>query len=202
MKKVFIIFFLVAILFKPAVAYDFQEVDRLIRTTVNTVLEISRAKDLNEELKKEQIMAVVTRVFNLPLMAKLTLGRRHWKELNGEQREEFTNLFIKQMQSTYLGKVEIAADAKVQFEEPFGVNTKIHMKTRAMTKDEPIKILYKLYKSGEKWRVYDVEIQDVSIVKSYGMQYSQILQTGTYEDLLGKMKEKIQQSESEVPPKK
>ncbi len=81
MKKLFVIFFLVAVLFKPAVADDFQEVDRLIRTTVNTVLEISRATDLNEGLKKEQIMAVMTRVFNLPLMAKLTLGRRHWKEL-------------------------------------------------------------------------------------------------------------------------
>ena len=198
MKKLFVIFFLVAVLFKPAVADDFQEVDRLIRTTVNTVLEISRATDLNEELKKEQIMAVMTRVFNLPLMAKLTLGRRHWKELNGEQREKFTDLFIKQMQSIYLGKVELVADAKVQFEEPFGVNTKIHMITRAITKDEPIKILYKLYKRREKWRVYDVEIQDVSIVKSYGMQYSQILQTGTYEDLIGKMKAKIKQSEA--PP--
>ncbi len=104
------------------------------------------------------------------------------------------------MQSIYLGKVELVADAKVQFEEPFGVNTKIHMITRAIAKDEPIKILYKLYKSREKWRVYDVEIQDVSIVKSYGMQYSQILQTGTYEDLIGKIKAKIKQSESEAPP--
>jgi phospholipid transport system substrate-binding protein len=119
------------------------------------------------------------------------LGRRHWKELNGDQRKEFTDLFIKQMQSTYLGKVEIAAEATVQYEEPFRVRSKIHMKTRAKTKGESIKILYKLYKSREKWRVYDVEIQDVSIVKSYGMQYSQVLQTGTFEDLIGTMKAKI-----------
>jgi phospholipid transport system substrate-binding protein len=195
MKRLISVIFLVAVLFEPAAADDFQEVDRLIRTSVDTVLKISRATDLNKESKIEQIMDVVTRVFNLPLMAKLTLGRRHWEKLNSGQREEFTDLFIKQMQSIYLGQVELAANAEVKFEEPFKANSKIHMKTLALTKDEPIEILYKLYKSRGAWRVYDVEIQDVSIVKSYGMQYNEILQNGTYEDLLEKIKAKIRQSD-------
>ena len=199
MKRLFVVFFLIVVLCKPSAADDFQEVDRLIRTTVNTVLKISRTTDLNRELKKEQIMAVVTRVFNLPLMAKLTLGPKHWGKLSGKQREDFTDLFIKQMQSTYFGQVELAADATVQFEEPFGVNNKIHIKTLAISKDEPIKILYKLYKGRGAWRVYDVEIQDVSIVKSYGMQYNEILQNGTYEDLIGKIKAKIRQNDKATP---
>lgn len=201
MKKLFVIFFFVVFLFRPALAEDLQEVDRLIRGTVDTVLKIIRTPDIDEEVKKERVMEVVSRVFNLPLMAKLTLGRKHWTELNSEQREEFTDLFIKQMRSIYLGKVELAADAKVQFEAPFRVKNKIHMITQAITKDEPVKILYKLYKGREKWWVYDVEILDVSIVKSYGMQYSQILQNGTYGDLVGKMKEKIAQSDGQAPPK-
>jgi phospholipid transport system substrate-binding protein len=199
MKRLFSVFFLIAVFFEPAAADDFQEVDRLIRTSVDTVLKISRTKDLDKELKKKQIMDVVTRVFNLPLMAKLTLGRSHWEKLNSGQREEFTDLFIQQMQSTYLGQVELAAEAEVKFEEPYRENNKIHMKTLALTKDEPIKILYKLYKSNGTWRVYDVEIQDVSIVKSYGMQYNEILQSGTYEDLIEKIKAKIRQSDKSAP---
>jgi len=72
------------------------------------------------------------------------------------------------------------------------------MLTRAVSKDEPIKILYKLYKSQETWRIYDVEIQDVSIVKSYGLQYNQTLKEGSYTDLIRKMQEKIGENESKA----
>ena len=147
-------------------------------------------------------MTVVTRVFNLPLMAKLTLGREHWTRLNSDQRDEFTDLFIKQMKSTYLGQVELAADFKVLFERPIQQKNKMTMLTRAKTKDEPIKILYKLYKSKSQWQIYDVEIQDVSLIKSYGTQYSQVLKEGTYVDLASRMKEKIEQNEKEILEKK
>jgi len=202
MKKSFIFIFITLFVCQPAFADDVEEVDWFIRGNVDTVFTIINDKDLDESVKKEKIMAVVTRIFNLPLMAKLTLGRKHWTRLNSEQREEFTDLFIKQMKSTYLGQVELAADFKVLFERPIQQKNKMTMLTRAKTKDEPIKILYKLYKSKSQWQIYDVEIQDVSMIKSYGMQYSHVLKEGTYAELAGRMKEKIEQNEKEILEKK
>lgn len=202
MKKSFIFIFITLFVCQPAFADDVEEVDRFIRENVDTVFTIINDKDLDESVKKEKIMAVVTRIFNLPLMAKLTLGREHWTRLNSEQREEFTDLFIKQMKSTYLGQVELAADFKILFERPIQKKNKMTLLTRAKAKDEPIKILYKLYKSKSQWRIYDVEIQGVSMIKSYGMQYSHVLKEGTYADLAGRMKEKIEQNEKEILEKK
>lgn len=172
--------------------------DQLLRENVDKVLKIVRIRDLSKEDKKEQVMEVVNRIFNLPLMAKLTLGQTHWTNLNEKQRAEFTDLFIKQMQGIYLNQLELAVDATVTFEEPVQEEKKVYLLTRAATKDDPIKILYKLYKSNEKWRIYDVEIQDVSIVKSYGLQYNQILKEGSYADLIRKMREKAGQNESKA----
>ena len=202
MKKSFIFIFITLFVCPPTFADDVEEVDRLIRGTVDTVFTIINDKDLDNSVKKEKIMAEVTRVFDLPLMAKLTLGREHWTRLNNEQREEFTDLFIKQMKSTYLGQVELAADFRVLFEKPMQQDNKMTMLTRAITKDEPIKILYKLYKNKTQWQIYDVEIQDVSVIKSYGTQYRQILKEGTYADLAGRMKEKVEQNEKEILEKK
>lgn len=202
MKKSFIFIFITLFVCQPAFADDVEEVGRFIRENVDTVFTIINDKDLDESVKKEKIMAVVTRIFNLPLMAKLTLGREHWTRLNSEQREEFTDLFIKQMKSTYLGQVELAADFKILFERPIQKKNKMTLLTRAKAKDEPIKILYKLYKSKSQWRIYDVEIQGVSMIKSYGMQYSHVLKEGTYADLAGRMKEKIEQNEKEILEKK
>ena len=198
MKKIFLLIILAAFFVPPAFSGDVQVVDQLIRENVDKVLKIVRIQDLSQETKKEQVMEVVNRIFNLPLMAKLTLGQAHWTRLNENQRAEFTDLFVKQMQSIYLNQLELAVDATVTFEAPVQDGKKMYMLSRAATKDEPIKILYKLYVSDEKWRIYDVEIQDVSIVKSYGLQYNQILREGSYADLIQKMKEKIAQGESKA----
>ena len=125
-------------------------------------------------------------------MAKLTLGRKYWPRLTKEERKEFTDLFIRQLQASYFDKVELFSDDKVEFGEPVAQKKKFYLLTKILAKDEPIKLAYKLYKSKTGWKVYDVEIQDVSIVKSYGLQYSQVLREGTVEDLLTKMEGKIQ----------
>ena len=98
MKKIFLLIFLLALFVQPALSSDVQEVDQLLRENVDKVLKIVRIRDLSKEDKKEQVMEVVNRIFNLPLMAKLTLGQTHWTNLNEKQRAEFTDLFIKQMQ--------------------------------------------------------------------------------------------------------
>jgi phospholipid transport system substrate-binding protein len=190
MKKICLLIFLLAFCVQPALSSDVQEVDLLIRENVNKVLTIVRTRDLSKKDKNEQIMEVINRIFNLPLMAKLTLGQTHWTNFSEKQRTEFTDLFIKQMQGIYLNQLELAVDATVSFEKPVQEGTRVYLLTRAATKDDPIKILYKLHKSNEKWRIFDVEIQDVSIVKSYGLQYNQILKEGSYADLIRKMKEK------------
>ena len=66
-------------------------------------------------------------------------------------------------------------------------NQKIHIPTYLVSKDRKISILYKFYDSEPGWKVYDLEIQGVSIIRSYREQFDQILQKGTFEDLLAKM---------------
>ena len=195
MKKWFVLILFSVFLFQPAMADDLQEVDRLIRNTVDEVLKVIHDTGLTKTVKIERIMDVVSPVFDLPLMAKLALGRTHWPKLTDEQRNEYTDLFVKQLRSSYLGKVELVADETIEFDPPVMEKNRIYFTTRVKTKDEPIKLVYKLYKGKARWRVYDVEIEDVSIIKSYGLQYNQILQNGNAEDLIKSMQEKIEQNE-------
>lgn len=183
----------------PVFGDELEKVDRLIHVTVNQIMTVVRDNELKADEKAEKIMGVVTPVFDLPLMAKLTLGKKNWPKLSIEQREIFTDLFVKQLRDSYMGNVEMVANDEVVFIAPFYKGTKVHMMTRVITKEDPVEILYKLYfkKKTKKWRVYDVEIQDISIVKSYGMQYDQVLQKENVETLLKKMEERIEQNERE-----
>lgn len=187
---------LIVAFISPVFGGELKKVDQLIRKTVDRVMTVVRNNELNADEKAEKIMGVVTLVFDLPLMAKLTLGKKNWPKFSMKQREIFTSLFMKQLRETYMGNVEMVADEEVVFDDPFYKSKKVHMMTRVITKENPIDIFYKLYfkKKTKKWRVYDVEIQGISIVKSYGMQYDQVLQNETVETLLQKMEERTEQN--------
>ncbi|MFH1378874.1 MAG: ABC transporter substrate-binding protein [bacterium] len=184
----------------PVWGDELKKVDQLIRETVDQVLTVVRNNELNADEKVEKVMDVVIPVFDLPLMAKLTLGKINWPKFSVEQREKFTGLFVTQLRESYLGNVEMVADEEVEFEKPFYKSQKAHMMTRVITKEDPVEILYKLYfkEKLKKWLVYDVEIQGISIVTSYGMQYDQVLQKGTVEELLQKMEERTGQNKKEI----
>ncbi len=159
----------------------------LLQKNLAAVVAVLQKKDLAPETKKQEIVDIVTPMFDFALMAKLTLGRKYWPDLKAEQQEKFTQLFIRRLRATYLDSLTLYTGEKIFFEPPVEVKQKIHIPTYLLSKDKKISILYKFYESENNWKIYDLEIQGVSIVRSYQSQFHQILQTGTFEDLLAKM---------------
>ena len=65
------------------------------------------------------------------------------------------------------------------------------MPTLLISKGKKISMLYKLDPTNNSWKIYDVEIEGVSIIRSYRSQFNEILQKGTFEDLLQKMQKSV-----------
>ena len=107
--------------------------------------------------------------------------------MSEEKKEKFTELYVKLLKTSYLDKLSLYSDEKVIFESPTQVKKKVHIPTVLISKDRKTSILYKLYKPAGGWKVYDLEIQGVSIIRSYRSQFDQILQKGTIDDLIKKM---------------
>ena len=65
------------------------------------------------------------------------------------------------------------------------------MATRIVTKNgTEVPIDYRLLKKGDRWLVYDVNIEGVSLVSNYRTQFNKIIQTGSFEDLIQKLRTK------------
>lgn len=172
-------------------------VEARIKSSVNQVLQILKDKNMEKEAKKVEVRKVVDPLFDIPLMAKLVLGRNHWPKFTEAQRKEFTDLFVKALQDSYFEKVELLTDEYVEFEKPVPVADKFQMLTHIVAKDKRYEMLFKLYKkqgdsavrAGE-WQVYDVEIEGISFVRSYSNQYDQFLQKNSVAYLLKRLREK------------
>jgi phospholipid transport system substrate-binding protein len=176
------------LLFSQSVAADGKsEVEELLKNNLDAVFTVLQKKGLEQQAKNKEIVEIVTPMFDFELMARLSLGKKHWPELSRDKKEKFTELFIQRLKASYLKNFTLYTDEKIFYEPSVQVKKKIHAPTYLLSKDKKISILYKFYKAGNDWKIYDLEIQGVSIIRSYRSQFSRILASGTVDDLLLKL---------------
>jgi phospholipid transport system substrate-binding protein len=176
------------LLFSQSVAADGKsEVEELLKNNLDAVFAVLQKKGLEQQAKNQEIVEIVTPMFDFELMARLSLGKKHWPGLSQDKKERFTELFIQRLKASYLKNFTLYTDEKIFYEPSVQVKKKIHAPTYLISKDKKISILYKFYKAGNDWKIYDLEIQGVSIIRSYRSQFSRILESGTVDDLLLKL---------------
>jgi phospholipid transport system substrate-binding protein len=121
-------------------------------------------------------------------MSKLTLGRKYWPGLSEKNRERFIDLFVARVKDTYISKLSLYTDEKVAYGTPVQAQEgKIQIPTRVISEGRSIAMMYKLYKSSTGWRIYDVQIEGVSLISTYRSQFYDILNKGSFDDLLLKL---------------
>jgi len=174
-------------LMHSAIADDSVAADEFLKGKLDQVFEILQKADLEQEAKSKEIVEIVSPMFDFQLMAKLSLGRQYWPDLSKENRERFTELFINRLRQSYLNKITAYTDEKVSYEPAVKVDGKTHIPTYLISKGKKIGMLYKFYQPNGQWKIYDLEIQGVSIIRSYQSQFKEILRNGTFDDLLLKM---------------
>ncbi|MGB9442848.1 MAG: ABC transporter substrate-binding protein [Desulfobacterales bacterium] len=187
MKTLLIAVISLLLFYQSALADDKSEVQELLKKNLDAVFSVLQKKDLAQQEKNQEIVDIVTPMFDFELMAQLSLGKKHWPGLSQEEKKRFTDLFIQRLKASYLKNFTLYTDEKLFYEPAVQVKKKIHTPTYLISKDKKISILYKFYKAEKNWKIYDLEIQDVSIIRSYRSQFSGILENGTVDDLLLKL---------------
>ena len=186
-KVLFYALFSLVFLSQAVTADDKSAAEEFLKSNLDAVFTALQKKDLPPEARNSQVVEIVTPMFDFKLMAKLSLGKKYWPDLSQDQRERFTELFIERLRRSYLDKLTAYTDEKISYESPIAVKKKVHVPTQLISKGNKISMLYKLYPSSNSWKIYDVEIQGVSIIRSYRSQFKEILQKGTFDDLLKQM---------------
>lgn len=181
---------LIALLCLPAAAGQTEEVETLLKSRIDSVLSIL-SQDLSAEQERQQIMEIISPVIDFPLMAKLSLGKSNWQRLTPDQQKRFVDLFVARLKSSYLEKTSLYSDQEVVYDPPAASQGKVHIPTRIITKDKPVQVIYKFYRAGSGWQVYDIEIEGVSFIKSYRSQFNEILQNGTVADLFASLEKSV-----------
>ena len=146
------------------------------------------------EKKKDQIRAISNEMFDYVELSKRTLGR-NWNKLTVEQRKEFVPLYRDLLESVYMDRILAYKDEKVEFSnEKLFSDNKAEVQTKVLASSGDIPIFYRMIRKDDKWKVYDVIIEGVSLIKNYRSQFNDILNKQTPEELLNTLKEKVKAS--------
>ena len=178
---------------KPAMAGEPTE---MIRKATDKIIAILTDPSLQGPEKaaerKRLVREAVSDQFNRREMSRRTLAQ-HWRKRTEEEKKEFTELYGKLLEQTYLDRVEGYSGEKVLYEGAEVDGKYAVVKAKILTvQGTKIAVEYRLKKTNDDWLVYDVSIEGVSLVNNYRNQFNSIIMRSSYRDFIKKLKAKVE----------
>jgi phospholipid transport system substrate-binding protein len=170
------------------------EVMMEVNKNIDKVISILTDPQYNGPEKKSERKLLTRQVaddlFNWEEMARRTLGA-HWRKINSDEKKEFVNLFTDLLERNYLGKIEQYSGEKIIYESEMISGKYALVKTKVLTlTDTEIPLNYRLLRKNDRWKVYDIVIEGVSLVNNYRSQFNSIIRRSSFKDLLDKIQTK------------
>lgn len=159
-------------------------IDRVTATLDNAALK----GDGKATQRRQALRAITDSVFDWSEMAKRSLGR-HWAARTPSERQEFIGLFRDLIERAYISKLERYAGEKIVYSGEAVDGDTATVRTKLTTKaEQEVPMDYRMLREGNAWRVYDVVIENISLVGNYRTQFDGIIKTSSYEELVKRIK--------------
>jgi phospholipid transport system substrate-binding protein len=169
-----------------------------VEASVKKVLDVLRDPKLKgpqaKEAKKEKLRVIYKGMFDEVEFSRRTLSR-NWTKFSADQQKEFVVLFEQVLEKAYIDKILDYSNEKVDFyKENMISDNQAEIQTKVVTASKEIPIFYRVTLKDGNWRVYDVVVENVSLVQNYRTQFNDILSNKTPEQLLEILRKKVKEN--------
>ena len=181
-----------------AVAVRAESPMQEVKTTTEKILVLLNDPKVQGDSKKDErrrlVRAEAEKRFAWDQSARACLGR-HWLKRTPSERAEFVTVFSEFLKDNYSDKIATYYNDldKVDYRSEKIIDDCASVKLVLTTKakvEHPVEYRMKKTPSGDDWKVYDVVIEGVSLVKNYRDQFDAIITKSSYEELLKEIKGK------------
>jgi phospholipid transport system substrate-binding protein len=177
-------------------------IDRVLRVLEDpTLKQDGRAAD-----RRAAIRTIAQEIFDFRELSQRALAR-HWQARTAAERDEFVRLFADLLERSYIGKIEMFSGGdRIQYTgEALDGDQLAVVRTRIVTKNgTEIPVDYRLHQVADRWLVYDVAIEGVSLVANYRAQFNKIIQRSSFQQLIAQLaakKDEVQDTEGSLAKK-
>ena len=194
-RQIVAMILIVAVLIVMPFQADAASAKETVETGVNKVLKTlgdPTFKAKPRDVKITEIGNIIGEVFDFTELSKRTLGRE-WKKMNAEQQKEFVELFRQLLQGVYADRLLAYTDQKVVFDKEIELKKgRVEVQSNIVLSDgKKVPIFYRLTNKSGQWKVYDLIIEGVSLVKNYRTQFREIIAKDSPEKLMEILRNKV-----------
>ena len=163
-----------------------------LRDGIERIFAILGDPAMRGDEKATQRKAAVTRIageiFDFGEMSKRTLGR-HWEERTPAERQDFARLFTDLIQRSYFSRIDEHGSEKTLYRsETVDGKQAVVKTTLLLARGVQMPLDYSMLSTNDRWRVYDLSIDGVSLMANYRAQFNRIIRSSSYADLVTKMR--------------
>lgn len=168
-------------------------------TEVLTDPQYEKSGRLDEQ--RQKIWEITQSVFDFELIAKRAAGRYHWKNsFTSEQRRQFVDLFAEFLANVYLARIsgnyeEIEVEFVEQQVDDSGKRAQVKTVVTRQNTETPVE--YSMWRREDGWKVYDVFVENVSMVQNYQTQFRSLLDKESGAELIERLRNKIEEQKNE-----
>jgi phospholipid transport system substrate-binding protein len=164
-----------------------------VRGTVENIAALLKNPALKTDAKKndrrDQLRQAIFSRFDFSEMGKRSLGAQ-WRKLSAQEQEEFVRLFTDLLERAYVDQIEAYNDEKFVYLKETVDQDFAEVQSRIITPKGEYTLNYRVHLVGSEWKVYDVVVENISLVNNYRSQFSRIIANQSYEELLRRMRDK------------
>ena len=138
--------------------------------------------------KREAVRKVAEQIFDVNETARRALGP-HWQTRSPAEREEFVQLFADLLERTYISKIDLYGGERLQYTTETIDGDFAAVKGRVVTqRGTEVPVEARMLKKGTRWLIYDITIENVSLIGNYRAQFDRIIRTSSFDELMKRLK--------------
>jgi len=179
-----------------SVCFADSEIQSQLKSTIDKVINIVKDEALknDQQARRAALRKTIDERFNYRQMVMRSLAK-NWDSRSDRERQEFIALFRSLLENSYASKVEAYRDEKINYLDEMIKGEYALVKTEVVRRSSTIGVDYKLIQENGNWKVYDFVIEGVSMVRNYRSQFTKIIRRDSYEVLVRKLTDKINEIE-------
>ncbi len=162
-----------------------------VKSTVDQVLEILKNPEYKSAAaaRRQKLRDVMGVHFDFADMSRSALGV-HWKSISQDQRREFVPLFRDLMEALYMSRIESYSGQEIKFLKEKSNNSDYAEVYTSIAQQgaQPISVNYRLKRTDQGWKVYDVTVDGISLVANYRNQFNRVINSKGYPELVQQIK--------------
>ncbi len=171
-----------------------------LRPTLSKLTSILADPDLRGDEQKTKrrakIMESIKSGFDFEQMCKRILGGT-WNTVTPDEQKLFTELMTKLLENVYIGKLENYSGQTIGYVSERVKGDRAQVSTLIEDENLQIPVHYIMTLEEDKWMVYDINIEGVSLVRNYMQQFKSIIRKDNFDGLIKVLQDKNRSFESE-----